>query len=101
MTDDYVTSVHTTNPETMSLTSVDPSLALGFYCKNRADFDHLCQSLSAWNLANPTLPELFTIADTVPDYASSSAMNAMMSSMTGEEEEDVGHVSDDEEYVLL
>ena len=101
MTDDYVASVHTTNPETMSLTSVDPSLALGFYCKNRADFDHLCQSLSAWNLANPTLPELFTIADTVPDYASSSAMNAMMSSMTGEEEEDVGHVSDDEEYVLL
>jgi cysteine protease ATG4 len=101
MTDDYVTSVHTTNPETMSLAKVDPSLALGFYCKNRADLDELCQSLLAWNLANPTLPELFTMADAVPDYAASSAMNDMMLSMTGDEEEDVGHVSDDEEYVLL
>ena len=104
MTDDYLTSVHTTNPETMVLSRIDPSLALGFYCKNREDFVALCHSLEVWNKANPKAPELFTMADTVLDYSAnlSSAMHEMMLSMNGGENEGgSGHVSDDDEYVLL
>ena len=78
-------------------------MTLGFYCKTRDDFAALGQALAAWNQANPTLPEVFTMADAVPDYSASmsSAMNEMMLSITGEEEEVAGNVSDDDEYVLL
>jgi cysteine protease ATG4 len=103
LTDDYLRSVHTTNPETMVSARVDPSLALGFYCKNRADFVALCHSLEVWNKANPKTPELFTMADTVLDYSAnlSSAMHEMMLSMNGEDDDGSGHVSDEDEYVLL
>jgi len=103
LTDDYLRSVHTTNTEAMPLERVDPSLALGFYCKNRGDFDALCQSLVAWNKLHSKVPELFTMADATPDYSAnaSSAMHEMMLSMTGEEADDDGLISDDDEYVLL
>lgn len=34
---------HCSNVRQMSLSAIDPSLALGFYCRNREDFEDLCE----------------------------------------------------------
>lgn len=106
LTDDYLRSVHTTNPECINLHRLDPSLALGFYCRDREDFEHLCRALHKWKDEHPKMPEVFTVADHVPDYSAnvSSAMNEMMSmsvsdAMGDEENNTMG--DDEDDYVLL
>lgn len=102
LSDDYMRSVHTTYPEVFSLHKMDPSIALGFYCRDKADVDSLFASLKTWKEANTDSPELFTVADAVPDYAAnvSSAMNDMM--MSSCSLADDSPMSDEEdEYVML
>jgi cysteine protease ATG4 len=101
LSDDYMRSVHTTYPEVFSLLKMDPSIALGFYCRNQADLDKLLVSLKSWHEKNADSPELFTVAEAVPDYSAnvSSAMNDMMMSSCSLADE--GQISDEDEYVML
>jgi len=122
MDEGYVRSVHCASPATILLHRSDPSLALGFYCRDRPDFEHLCQSLKQWqntHIDKQSMPDLFSIADAVPDYSAnvSSVMNEMMQSNLslgdggfdgGEDSFAVGidddaqdDGSDEEEYVML
>ena len=82
---------------------MDPSIALGFYCSDREDFELLLDSFQYWKQKNPESPELFTVADVVPDYSAnvSSVLNDMMMSSVS-----IGTLGDerdmsDDEYVML
>jgi len=101
LSDDYMRSVHTTYPEVFSLLKMDPSVALGFYCRSKADLDSLFVSVQSWKEDNPDSPELFSVADAVPNYNAnvSSAMNDMMMSSCSLADEDT--MSDEDEYVML
>lgn len=106
LTDDYLRSVHTTNPECINLNRLDPSLALGFYCRDRDDFNNLCDALQNWKTRHPKLPDIFTVAEHVPNYSAdvSSVMNEMMTMSVGDalgEEENEQAGDDEDEYVLL
>ena len=68
MSDDYIRSVHTAHPETFALPKLDPSIALGFYCRKRADFEHVMSELQQWKQNHPGTPELFAVADCAPNY---------------------------------
>lgn len=80
---------------------MDPSIALGFYCRSAADLDHLRETMKQWKNVHPNLPELFTFADASPDYA--SAVEGMMGGdITGSFlDEDESKVSDEEDFVFL
>jgi cysteine protease ATG4 len=101
LSDDYMQSVHTTYPEVFPLTRMDPSLAIGFYCRDKKEFAALEASLQELKKQS-SAPDLFTFADHSPDYLS-SAMNEMMMLGSSEltEEGDHAEESDEDEYVLL
>jgi cysteine protease ATG4 len=104
MSEDYLRSVHTTYPEVFSLLRMDPSIALGFYCRTEADLENVFSSMQQWKQQHPESPELFTVADASPDYSAniSSAMNDMMLSSTGGSLLDVNDEdSDEDEYVMI
>jgi cysteine protease ATG4 len=108
LSDEYMRSVHTTYPEVFPIARMDPSIALGFYCRDKSEFAQLEAGLAQLkSQLTEGSPDLFTFADHAPDY-SSSAMNDMMlmdSGMGDEgiEGEDVAEeqASDEDEYVLL
>mmetsp|Transcript_19514 Transcript_19514/g.29358 ORF Transcript_19514/g.29358 Transcript_19514/m.29358 type:complete len:562 (-) Transcript_19514:38-1723(-) len=106
ISDDYLRSMHTTKPECIQLTGLDPSLALGFYCRGHDEFNHLCSLLQRWKDEHPSKPDIFTIAQRVPDYSAnvSNAMTEMMMSMSAVDPCDEGsiyHDDDDDDFVLL
>ena len=106
LSDEYLRSVHTSYIEVFSLQRMDPSIALGFYCRNEQELENLLTSTQNWKKEHPDDPELFSVADTSPDYASSlsSAMKDMMLSGTVASlvDEDVGDdLSEEDEYVML
>jgi len=107
-TEEYLRSVHTKNPDEIAMSRMDPSMALGFYCRDRADFESLCSSLAKWKEQHEGIPEMFTVEDSVPDYTAnvSLAMNEMMLDDDGfadafEDEIDQDYASDEDEYVML
>jgi cysteine protease ATG4 len=114
LSDEYIRSVHTAYPEAYPISKMDPSIALGFYCKNKADFENLQQQMKYLKagLKDPSLPDMFTFADKAPNYMS-SAMDDMLlmdSGILGESTSDAGkaatngsydHESDEDEYVML
>ena len=68
---EYLESVHTQYPEAIDLIRMDPSIALGFYCRNRKDLQDLEQSLrhiSASEEDASTLPELVTFQEKAANY---------------------------------
>lgn len=104
LSDEYMRSVHTTYPEVFSLTKMDPSIALGFYCRDRADLERVFSSLRQWKATHPESPELFTVADRIPNYtgnASSSAMGDMFDSVMDDDGDDGGNASDEDEFIML
>jgi cysteine protease ATG4 len=103
LSDDYVSSVHAQYPEAFDLFRVDPSIALGFYCRDRKDFESLEQSLKILN-KNSSSPELVAFMDKAPDYLSSDAVNDMFELDDGfansaSQPDDAD--CDEEDYVLL
>lgn len=107
-TEEYLRSVHTKYPDEIAMSRMDPSMALGFYCRDQADFEDLCSSLEKWKEEHVDMPELFTVEDSVPDYTAnvSSVMNEMMHDEDGfadafEDELENGNASDEDEYVML
>jgi cysteine protease ATG4 len=104
LSDEYMRSVHTTYPEVFPIARMDPSIALGFYCRDKSEFAQLEAGLAQLkSQLTGSSPDLFTFADHAPDYLS-SAMNDMM---LGDEDIDIdgdvveGQASDEDEYVLL
>jgi cysteine protease ATG4 len=100
ISDDFMTSVHTTYPEVFSLERMDPSIALGFYCRDNADLEEVLSSMERWKEENPDFPELFTVADAAPDYSANvtSVMNEMAGSLL---DDGTDQESDEDEYVML
>jgi cysteine protease ATG4 len=105
LTEDYLRSVHTTYPEVFCLQKMDPSIALGFYCRTRQDLESVFARVREWHAENRDSPELFSVMDAAPDYSAdvSSAMDDMMMSRLAGSLLDVddGQVSDEDEYVML
>lgn len=105
LSDDYLRSVHTTFQEDFSLLKMDPSIALGFYCKDRNDFLDLLFSLENWKKEHPDLPELLSVSDSVPDYSTnvSSVMDDMMANSLNDMlmDDDKSGGSDEDDYVVL
>lgn len=100
LSDEYMQSVHTAYPEVFPLHRMDPSLAIGFYCRDKKEFTDLEASLKGLTASNSSTPELFTFADNVPDYLS-SAVDDMMLGVPEVDDVHAREESDDDEYVLL
>jgi len=106
LTDDYLASVHTPYPDILDLNRMDPSIALGFYCRNRKDFLDLQKALTNAD-DTTTTPKVVSFEDKVPNYMSSPSVNEMMLNDLDldidDDFDDPGEneLSDDEEYVLL
>lgn len=102
LSDDYLSSVHTGYPEVYPIHRMDPSIAAGFYCRDRKDFLALQESFNELKKASKS-PSLFTFAERTPNYLISTMDDLMLDSATFEDD-GVGAKnddSDDEEYVFL
>lgn len=97
LSDDYLQSVHTNFPEAVSLARLDPSIALGFYCRDRQDLERLFDNLHQWKCDHIASPELFAVADKAPNYSSSNVDVFDLEDNV----EDEGSSSEEDEYVVL
>lgn len=102
LSDEYLRSVHTTYPEVFSLSKMDPSIALGFYCRDRNDLEELFSSLNAWKVSHPKAPDLFNIAERMPNYSinpstSFGASPDEVNNSVMESDND----EDDDEFIML
>jgi len=104
---DYLRSVHCTSPSRIRMPRIDPSLALGFYCQNKKDFDNLCYSinlLKGW-CAERGAPDLFVVEDEAPDYAADdSVLLASMTHSSCNFDDDQEHEKaddDEDDFVML
>jgi cysteine protease ATG4 len=110
-TDEYLRSINCPNISVMATKKIDPSLALGFYCRDCKDYESFCSLVQAMKVDGKFTgyPELFTFADAKPNYEAdvSSAMVEMMATcqtLDGEESDRLlsgHHVDEDDEYVML
>lgn len=102
LSDEYIQSVHTTFPEVFNLKRMDPSIALGFYCRNRTDFEMVFSSIEQWRQSHAGSPEIFTVADRTPNY-SAGASNVALDEMTDSILDDVveENPNDDDEFIML
>jgi len=68
----------------MSIASIDPSMALGFYCKNKQDFDAFWQATI--ELSKEESP-VFGVAAQAPQYHQNSGHKKEHLSMDGFEDD--------------
>ena len=111
LSDEYIRSVHTAYPEAYPIAKMDPSIALGFYCRDKADFESLQKHFEDLKEATKGsgVPDMFTFAHKAPNYMS-GAMDDMLlmdSGVLGESgnlngpNRSYDHESDEDEYVML
>ena len=84
-------SLRTDKPLVMALGDVDPSLALGFFCRDRRDFEDLRQNIEQLGVHAP-----FMVAAAPPDM--SESMLACVASGMDNCDDDA---DDEDEYVLI
>jgi cysteine protease ATG4 len=106
LSDEYLQSVHTTFIETFSMDKLDPSVGLGFYCRDHSDLEDLLRSLDVWKKAHPNLPELFHVENITPSYENDDNMILMNddldeSTSALDAAEIDGNASDEDDYVML
>lgn len=77
LSDEYLQSIHSTFTETFSLEKMDPSIALGFYCRNHEELEHVFECLHRFRTLHPKSPELFHVQDTIPDYENVSKIDSL------------------------
>eukprot|EP01090_Pellita_catalonica_P022015 TRINITY_DN8404_c0_g1_i1.p1 TRINITY_DN8404_c0_g1~~TRINITY_DN8404_c0_g1_i1.p1 ORF type:complete len:450 (+),score=49.18 TRINITY_DN8404_c0_g1_i1:71-1420(+) len=58
-------SYHTDIPQVMELAEIDPSMAVGFYCHGRLEFEDFCERLRVIMKENKTV---YSIVDKKPSY---------------------------------
>lgn len=100
LSDEYMQSLHTGYPDIYQINRMDPSLAIGFYCRDRKDFLALEASLNELKKSTKS-PDLFTFEDKTPNYFSSAMHDVMLEGTDFEEGPGKNDDSDDEDYVLL
>lgn len=101
LSDEYLRSVHTTHPEAFSLSKMDPSIALGFYCRDRNDLDDLFSSLNAWKVSHPKAPDLFTVAEHMPNYSTNPLAASVVISVEGYNSVVDSDEDEDDEFIML
>ena len=80
---------------------MDPSICLGFYCRNRKDYLDLQTALSD---PKATTPKVVSFVDKVPNYMSTSVNDITLDDLDiddGFDDPEPNELSDEEEYVLL
>lgn len=99
LTDEYLRSCHTTYHEVLMLTKMDPSIALGFYCRNQQDLEHLFALVQQYNSEHPDQAPIFSVEDSSPDYASGMGGSSMMDAPFDESHRESDNEDDD--FVML
>ncbi|KAG0233331.1 Cysteine protease atg4 [Actinomortierella wolfii] len=77
--------------------SVDPSMLIAFYCKDRSDFDIFCKQVQAMNelvksditAAGQSGSEIISIGERAPVYDSGDDMDGHLLTVADEEDEDL------------
>lgn len=106
-TDEYLRSIHCSKGSSMNMSRIDPSLALGFYCRGVHEFVDLEQRLKEMKQSEDfaKVPELFTIVNKKPNYDAdiSACMMDMMegSSLTGIVQASNATRDVEDEYIML
>lgn len=100
LSDEYMQSIHTGYPDIYQINRMDPSLAIGFYCRDRKDFLALEASLNELKKSTKS-PDLFTFEEKMPNYFSSAMNDVMLEGTDFEEGPGKNDDGDDEDYVLL
>mmetsp|Transcript_43860 Transcript_43860/g.105824 ORF Transcript_43860/g.105824 Transcript_43860/m.105824 type:complete len:499 (-) Transcript_43860:1196-2692(-) len=102
LSDDYMQSVHTSYPEVYPINRMDPSIALGFYCRDKKEFAEFELAVKQLKM-NSSCPDLFTIVDKTPNYSSAGAEGMMDGDLDLGDDmpDDDGGDFDDDDYVLL
>ncbi|EQC26596.1 hypothetical protein SDRG_15536 [Saprolegnia diclina VS20] len=90
----HARTVHSTDHLVMEVDYIDPSLAVGFYCRDRADYVDLCRRLAAM-ARGKTCP--ITVADAKPDYTNDVELHSVSGESTGGDND----LSDEDDYVLI
>lgn len=84
----------------MNVQSIDPSLALGFLCQDRADYLDFCQRVKRLEEgAEGMCP--FSVASHRPDYASNSMGDMLADCLSGDSMNEDAPSDDDDDYVLI
>jgi hypothetical protein len=106
--------MHAQRPLVMNVSTIDPSMALGFLCESRTDYADFCRRVQEMQREFGSFCP-FSVADRRPDYAASE-MEMMLAdcmltspgdSLHEEQMTNGGassfsaHESDDDEYVLI
>lgn len=92
--DAHLRSMQAATPVKMRVGRLDPSLALGFYCRDRTDFSDLCARIHALEESCPAVP--FSVASQSPDFEGAGALSDSLSEGESGGESDV-----EDEYVLI
>lgn len=105
ITHKYLSSVHTEYPDVLNLNCIDPSIALGFYCRNKNDFTNLENTLAS-KTRNSSQQELVSFIDKCPCYMSSNSPNETFmpdfdDGCVGDFDYKGFSISDEDEYVIL
>uniref|UniRef100_A0A7S3Q936 Cysteine protease n=1 Tax=Chaetoceros debilis TaxID=122233 RepID=A0A7S3Q936_9STRA len=102
LTDEYLRSINCPQTSAMNMSRIDPSLALGFYCRDLEEFESLSSSLKSSETLQ-SHSDLFTIVDRKPDYAAdvSSAMMDLIMSGSSQMSNGAAVDDDDDDYILL
>jgi cysteine protease ATG4 len=106
LSDEYLRSLNAPNISSMDMSRIDPSLALGFYCRDRADFESLCAAVDDMktNEVTKDFPALISFADARPDYnadLSSAMMDMMMGGSSSQMDEEEDNDDDEDDFVLI
>jgi cysteine protease ATG4 len=118
ISDEYLRSVHAASREVCAINRMDPSLALGFYCRDCHDFEDLVSALQLFRDQHPGTPELFSVCDVSPSFMHTEGLTndaagvaSSVASLSSSSDNSVvassdlktvlGNEDDDEEYVVL
>ncbi|EEY58627.1 cysteine protease family C54, putative [Phytophthora infestans T30-4] len=104
----HLRTVHSSRPLVMNVTTIDPSLALGFLCENRVDYEDFERRV---RILHDEVKEEggmcpFSVAARRPDYSASDGDLLMADCLSGDDElSSTGAAGtgedDDDDYVLL
>ncbi|KAG0090875.1 Cysteine protease atg4 [Podila epicladia] len=71
----------------IDINSIDPSMLLAFYCRDRSDFDSFCERVKEMNARPGMGSSIFTIGEKAPDYGDDSEGHIL--SVADEEDDDL------------
>lgn len=98
----FLRSVHSSKPLVMNMASIDPSLALGFLCLDRADYLDFCDRVRGLQRDTGDALCPFSVAAHRPDYAAAGSMGDLLADcLSGDSMNEDAPSDDDDDYVLV